>query len=72
MCPSVVSEYLLLQRTITRNQQYKVINTNILSIYDEMYTQLKVNQIISDRFLNNIIDCMELHKINLETFNEIS
>ena len=66
ICPSIVSEYLLLQRNITRNQQYMVMNTSLLSIYDEMSTQLKVNQNITSRFLNNYIDCIELKKIILE------
>ena len=66
ICPSIVSEYLLLQRNITRNQQYIVINTSLLSIYDEMSNQLKVNQNITNRFLNNYIDCMELRKIIIE------
>jgi len=70
-CPSIVSDYLLLQRYITRNQQYKVINTNILSIYDEMNNQLKVNQMITDRFLNTNINCSELKKIILEGYNII-
>ena len=65
-CPDVVIEYLLLQRTITRNQQYKIINTNFLSIYDEMNNQLKVNHLITNRFLNNNVNCEELKKINLE------
>jgi len=52
ICPTIVSEYLLLQRNITRNQQYKVINTSFFSIYDEMNVQLQVNQNISNRFLH--------------------
>lgn len=63
ICPFTVSEYLLLQRNITRNQQYKVINTSLLSIYDEMSTQLLMNQHITMRFLNTYIDCIELNKI---------
>lgn len=66
ICPTLVSEYLLLQRHITRNQQYKVINTNLLGIYDEMNNQLKVNNAITDRFLKKEMNCQELHKIVLE------
>jgi len=66
ICPLIVSEYLLLQRNITRNQQYKVINTNILYIYDEMNNQLKINNAITKRFINSNITCDELKKIILE------
>jgi hypothetical protein len=66
ICPSIVSEYLLLQRSITRNQQYKIINSNIIYIYDEMNNQLKVNNCITERFLNSFVDCDELLKIILE------
>lgn len=66
ICPTILSEYLLLQRYITRNQQYKVINTNFFSIYDEMNAQLKVNQCITNRFMNISINCSELQKIILE------
>lgn len=64
-CPAIVSEYLLLQRQITRNQQYIVINTTFLGMYEEMHKQLKVNQYINDRFLHtpNKMDCNELKKI---------
>ena len=68
-CPDIVIEYLLLQRAITRNQQYKIINTNLLFIYDEMNNQLKVNNFITNRFLNTNIascSCEELKKIILE------
>ena len=66
ICPNIVSEYLLLQRSITRDQQYKIINTNILYIYDEMNNQLIKNQYITTRFLDSIINCIELKKIILE------
>jgi hypothetical protein len=66
ICPNIVSEYLLLQRSITRNQQYKIINTNILYIYDEMNNQLIKNQYITTRFLDSIINCIELKKIIVE------
>lgn len=62
-CPTVVSEYLLLQRQITREQQYKVINANMFYIYDEMQRQLEVNQTITTRFLNVVMTCDELKKI---------
>jgi len=65
-CPATVSDYLLLQRQITRDQQYKIINTNFLYIYDEMQKQLNVNQIITNRFLNITMNCRELQKIVLE------
>ncbi len=68
-CPDIVIEYLLLQRAITRNQQYKIINTNLLYIYDEMNNQLKVNNFITNRFLDKNtanINCEELKKIILE------
>jgi len=65
VCPAIVSDYLLLQRQITRNQQYMVINTTFLGMYEEMNKQLKVNQYINDRFLHtpNKMDCNELKKI---------
>ena len=66
MCSDLVSEYLLLQRNITRNQQYKIINTNLLYIYDEMGNQLKINQIITNRFLNTNVNCKELKNIILD------
>ena len=62
-CPTVVSEYLLLQRQITREQQYKVINANMFYMYDEMQRQLEVNQTITTRFLNVVMTCDELKKI---------
>jgi hypothetical protein len=65
-CPATVSDYLLLQRQITRDQQYKIINTNFLYIYDEMQKQLNVNQIITNRFLNITMNCRELQKIVIE------
>jgi hypothetical protein len=65
-CPAIVSEYLLLQRQITRNQQYKVINTNMFYMYDEMHRQLEVNQTITNRFLNVVMSCDELQKIILD------
>jgi len=65
-CPATVSDYLLLQRNITRNQQYKIMNGNIIYMYDEMNTQLLVNQSITNRFLNIPMNCSELKKIVLE------
>jgi hypothetical protein len=69
-CPAIVSEYLLLQRKITRNQQYKIINTSLLSLYDEMQTQLNVNKSIALRFLggpsHTAMTCLALAKINKE------
>jgi hypothetical protein len=62
-CPTVVSEYLLLQRQITREQQYKVINANMFYMYDEMQRQLEVNQTITNKFLNVVMTCDELKKI---------
>jgi hypothetical protein len=62
-CPATVSDYLLLQRKITREQQYKIINTNFLYIYDEMQKQLNVNQVIMNKFLNINMNCSELKKI---------
>jgi hypothetical protein len=62
-CPAVVSEYLLLQRQITREQQYKVIKANMFYMYDEMHRQLEVNQSITNRFLNVDMTCDELRKI---------
>ena len=65
-CPALVSEYLLLQRQITREQQYKVINANMFYMYDEMHRQLQVNQFITNRFLNVEMTCDELKKIVIE------
>jgi hypothetical protein len=69
-CPAIVSEYLLLQRKITRNQQYKIINTSLFSLYDEMQTQLNVNKTIASRFLGGpshaVMTCLALAKINKE------
>jgi len=65
-CPAIVSEYLLLQRQITRVQQYKVINANMFYMYDEMHRQLGVNQTITNRFLNVVMNCDELQKIILD------
>jgi hypothetical protein len=62
-CPEVVSDYLLLQRRITRDQQYKIINTGFLYIYDEMQTQLNVNKKITMRILEPNMSCMEIAKI---------
>jgi len=64
-CPTFVSEYLLLQRQITREQQYKVININMFYMYDEMQRQLEVNQTITNKFLNVVMTCGELKKILL-------
>jgi hypothetical protein len=63
ICPTVVSDYLLLQRDITRNQQLKIINTNLLFIYDEMNKQLKINQSIANRIININLNCAELKRI---------
>jgi hypothetical protein len=67
-CPAIVSDYLLLQRKITRNQQYKIINTSLFSLYDEMQTQLNVNKSIAFRFLGGpshpAMTCLALAKIN--------
>ena len=71
VCPEIVSEYLLLQRQITRIQQNKVINTTFFGMYEEMHKQLKVNQCINDRFLHTPIqmNCAELKKIVYEKQN---
>ena len=65
-CPALVSEYLLLQRQITREQQYKVINANMFYMYDEMHRQLQVNQFITNRFLTVEMNCDELKTIVIE------
>lgn len=69
-CPQIVSDYLLLQRKITRNQQYKIINTNFLSLYDEMQTQLNLNKKITIRFLEQPggirMTCADLSQITKE------
>ena len=62
-CPDLVSEYLLMQRKITRNQQYKIINSSFVNIYDEMQMQLNVNNKITNRFLGISMSCIELAKI---------
>ncbi len=69
-CPAVVSEYLLLQRQITREQQYKVINANMFNMYDEMHRQLQVNQCITNRFLTVEMTCDELKNIVIEKIVE--
>ena len=62
-CPDIVSEYLLLQRKITRNQQYAIINTSFIYIYDEMQTQLNVNKQIMNSFFMKPMTCEELKTI---------
>jgi len=63
ICPTIVSDYLLLQRDITRNQQYTLINTNLLFIYEEMNKQLIINNSIMNRIININMNCSELKKI---------
>ena len=64
-CPALVSEYLLLQRRVTRIQQYKIIDTGVFALYEEMQVQLGVNNTITNRFLDikQPLTCAELKKI---------
>jgi uncharacterized protein YeeX (DUF496 family) len=70
-CSDIVSDYLLLQRNITRNQQLKIIDTNFWNLYKEMDKQVDINQKITNQFLTDNMTCERLMTIihkNKETF----
>lgn len=66
-CPSLVADYLLIQRTITRNQQFKLMNSELLSLKRNLEREMQVHQTIHSTFnkkINSTYDkCKNLKSI---------
>lgn len=61
-CSHFVSEYLLIHREISRQQQHHIINSKFWKVYDETQKQLDENQKHINQFFTKINSCDSLKK----------
>jgi hypothetical protein len=71
-CPNVVTDYLLLHRLITRNQQYTLINTNFWNLYNVMEKQLDITDKLLLKFIDQNMTCRRLEKLIIEEIDYIT
>jgi hypothetical protein len=62
-CPKTVSEYLLIQRDITRLQQRHLMKCSVFELYSGIKKQMKVNEKITKDILRKPINCENLKNI---------
>ena len=63
-CPNIVTEYLLLQRYLSRIQQKEMINSSIIGMVDVLYKHFDENNNIYNDFFkilecNNRCECLK-------------
>ena len=59
-CSSLVTDYLLLQRNITRNQQFKLMKSDLFSIKKNLTKEMELHHSIHSSFQEKIKDEMNI------------